>query len=52
MFDYALGLDSQADIKIFLPATRDYYTKEEIDALLANLPSGGGDLPAAEEVSF
>ncbi len=52
MFDYVLGLDSQADIKIFLPATRDYYTKEEIDELLANLPSGGGDLPRAEGVGF
>jgi hypothetical protein len=30
----------------------DYYTKEEIDELLANLPSGGGDLPAAEGVEF
>jgi hypothetical protein len=50
--DYGLANDSQVDIKIFLPATRDYYTKEEIDELLANLPSGGGDLPRAEGVSF
>lgn len=42
MFDYMLGNDSQVDIKIFLPAEKDYYTKEEIDELLANLPSGGG----------
>ena len=31
----------------------NYYTKEEIDALLADLPSGGGgDLPRAEGVGF
>lgn len=30
----------------------DYYTKEEIDELLANLPSGGGDLPSSEEVGW
>ena len=29
----------------------NYYTKSEIDELLANLPAGG-DLPAAEEVGF
>ena len=28
----------------------DYYTKEEIDALLANLPAG--DIPSGEEVKF
>lgn len=28
----------------------DYYTKEEIDALLANLPAG--DIPSGEEVEF
>lgn len=30
----------------------DYYTKAEIDALLADLPAGGEALPKAEEVSF
>ena len=30
----------------------DYYTKDEIDALLANLPSGGEVLTASEEVEF
>lgn len=29
----------------------DYYTKEEIDTLLSNLPTGG-DIPSGEEVEF
>ena len=29
----------------------DYYTKTEIDDMLANLPTGG-DIPSGEEVEF
>ncbi len=57
--DYVLTEEDKAEIAgmIEVPGggdvdLSDYYTKEEIDELLANLPSGGGDLPAAEGVSF
>ena len=43
------GMIDVGDVDVDLT---DYYTKEEIDELLANLPSGGGDLPAAEGVEF
>ena len=54
--DYVLTDADKAEIAGMIEVPEidatDYYTKEEIDELLANLPSGGGDLPAAEGVEF
>lgn len=54
--DYVLTDEDKAEIAGMIDIgdvdLTDYYTKEEIDELLANLPSGGGDLPAAEGVEF
>ena len=57
--DYVLTEEDKAEIAgmIEVPGggdvdLSDYYTKEEIDELLANLPSGGGDIPSGEEVGF
>lgn len=54
--DYVLTDADKAEIAALVPGAdvdlTDYYTKEEINDLLANLPSGGGDLPAAEGVGF
>ena len=51
--DYVLTEADKAEIAGMVDVDlTDYYTKEEIDELLANLPSGGGDLPAAEGVEF
>lgn len=54
--DYVLTDEDKAEIAGMIEVPEidatDYYTKTEIDELLANLPSGGGDLPAAEGVEF
>ena len=54
--DYVLTEEDKQEIAGMIEVPEidatDYYTKEEIDELLANLPSGGGDLPAAEGVEF
>lgn len=54
--DYVLTEEDKAEIAGMIEVPEidatDYYTKTEIDELLANLPSGGGDLPAAEGVGF
>lgn len=53
--DYVLTEADKAEIAGMVPGAdvdlTDYYTKAEIDALLADLPSGEA-LPAAEEVQF
>ena len=54
--DYVLTDTDKAEIAGMIEVPEidatNYYTKTEIDELLANLPSGGGDLPAAEGVGF
>lgn len=54
--DYVLTDADKAEIAGMIEVPEidatDYYTKTEIDELLANLPSGGGDLPVAEGVGF
>lgn len=53
--DYVLTEADKQEIAGMVPGAdvdlTDYYTKDEIDDLLANLPSGEA-LPAAEEVEF
>jgi hypothetical protein len=53
--DYVLTEDDKAEIAGMVPVPdvdlTDYYTKTEIDELLANLPAGG-DIPSGEEVQF
>ena len=53
--DYILTEEDKAEIAGMVPGAdvdlTDYYTKSEIDSLLANLPAGG-DLPSGEEVEF
>ena len=52
--DYVLTEDDKAEIAGMVPGAdvdlSDYYTKEEIDGLLSNLPVG--DIPSGEEVGF
>ena len=52
--DYVLTEEDKAEIAGMVPGAdvdlTDYYTKTEIDTLLANLPAG--DLPSGEEVEF
>lgn len=54
--DYVLTEEDKAEIAGMVPGAdvdlSDYYTKTEIDDLLANLPAGGGDIPSGEEVKF
>lgn len=53
--DYVLTDADKQEIAGMVPGAdvdlTDYYTKTEIDELLANLPTGS-DLPASEEVEF
>lgn len=53
--DYVLTDEDKAEIAAMVPGAdvdlTDYYTKEEINDLLANIP-GGESLPAAEGVEF
>lgn len=53
--DYVLTEADKQEIANLVPGAdvdlSDYYTKTEIDELLANLPSGGS-YPASEEVKF
>lgn len=52
--DYVLTEEDKAEIAGMIPGAdvdlSDYYTKTEIDDLLANLPAG--DIPSGEEVEF
>lgn len=52
--DYVLTEEDKAEIAGMVPGAdvdlTDYYTKTEIDELLANLPAG--DIPSGEEVEF
>lgn len=52
--DYVLTEEDKAEIAGMVPGAdvdlSDYYTKTEIDDLLANLPTG--DIPSGEEVEF
>ena len=52
--DYVLTEDDKAEIASMVPGAdvdlTNYYTKEEIDSLLANMPAG--DIPSGEEVEF
>lgn len=52
--DYVLTEEDKAEIAEMVPGAdvdlTDYYTKTEIDNLLANLPTG--DIPSGEEVKF
>ena len=52
--DYVLTEEDKAEIAGMVPGAdvdlSDYYTKTEIDDLLANLPVG--DIPSGEEVKF
>lgn len=56
--DYVLTDEDKAEIAAMVEVSGEdvdlsgYYTKEEIDELLANLPEVGEVLPAAEEVGF